>query len=81
MARLAAIDGAPLLAKAFIDSGKQPPGTNPGELAAKLHTAIVAPPIVAALLGVGWCLAMMVYFGGRRGRAVYGLDVPPTAGG
>jgi hypothetical protein len=81
MARLAAVDGAPLLAKAFIESGKQPPGTNPAELAGKLHTAIVAPPIVAALLGVGWCLAMMVYFGGRRGRAVYGLDVKPTAGG
>jgi hypothetical protein len=78
MARLAAIDGAPLLAKAFIDSGKQPPGTDPVELATKLHTAIVAPPVVAALLGVGWCLAMMVYFGGRRGRAVYGLDVPAS---
>ncbi len=77
MARLAAVDGAPLLAKVFIESGKQPPGTNPVELATRLHAVIVAPPVVAALLGVGWCLIMVVYFGGRRGRTVYGIDVPP----
>jgi hypothetical protein len=80
MARLAAVDGAPLLAKVFIDSGQQPAGTNPAELAAKLHVAMVAPPIVSSLLGIGWCLAMMVYFGGRRGRVVYGLDAPPRPG-
>jgi len=80
MARMAALDGAPLMAKLFIDSGQQPAGTNPAELAAKLHVAMVAPPIVSSLLGIGWCLAMMVYFGGRRGRAVYGIGVPPSPG-
>jgi hypothetical protein len=80
MARLAAIDGAPLLAQVFIESGQQPAGTNPAELAAKLHVAMVAPPIVSALLGVGWCLAMMIYFGGRRGRVVYGIDAPASPG-
>jgi len=80
MARLAAVDGAPLLAKVFIESGQQPAGTNPAELAAKLHVAMVAPPIVSALLGISWCVAMIIYFGGRRGRAVYGIDVPPSAG-
>jgi hypothetical protein len=80
MARLAAVDGAPLLAKIFIESGQQPAGTNPAELAAKLHVAMVAPPIVSSLLGIGWCLAMMAYFGGRRGRVVYGIDAPPRPG-
>ncbi len=80
MARLAAVDGAPLLAKVFIESGRQPPGTDPVELAAKLHPVIVAPPVVTALLGIGWCLVLLVYFGGRRGRAVYGIEVPPRGG-
>jgi hypothetical protein len=81
MARLAAVDGAPLLAKLFIDSGQQPAGTNPVELAAKLQVAMVAPPIVSSLLGIAWCVAMMIYFGGRRGRAVYGLDAPAPGPG
>jgi hypothetical protein len=80
MARQAAVDGAPLLARVLIDSGRQPPGTNPAELAVKLHAAIVAPPVLAALLGTGWCWLLLVYFGGRRGRAVYSLDSPPSDG-
>jgi len=80
IARLAAVDGAPILAKAFIESGRQPPGTSPAELAARLHPAIIAPTIFTALLGVGWCVAMLIYFGGRRGRTVYGLEAPPRGG-
>jgi hypothetical protein len=84
MARQAAREGAPLLARVLVESGKQAPGTTAEQLAGKLHTAIVAPPVVAALLGAGWCLMMLVYFGGSRGRAVYGLDGGldgPGAGG
>ncbi len=80
IARLAAVDGAPILAKAFIESGRQPPGTSPVELAARLHLAIIAPTIFTALLGVGWCVAMLVYFGGRRGRVAYGLEAAPPGG-
>ena len=28
------------------------------------------------LVGVGWCVLLLVYFGGRRGRELYGLSRP-----
>jgi hypothetical protein len=33
----------------------------------------VAKPILAAVIGIGWCGMILVYFGGRRGRELYGL--------
>lgn len=74
MARQAAVGGAPLLAQVLIAGGKEPPEMTPAELTVKLHTIIVAPPFVAAGIGIVGCLALLVYFGGRRGRALYGLD-------
>lgn len=76
MARLAAVGGAPLLAQVLIASGKEPPEMTAAELTDKLHAMTVAPPFVTAGIGIVGCLALLVYFGGRRGRALYGLDLP-----
>ena len=79
MARQAAVGGAPLLAQVLIASGKEPPEITAADLTAKLHAVIVAPPFVAAGIGIVGCLALLAYFGGRRGRALYGLDQPPPS--
>jgi len=55
-----------------IDSGREPPGFTP----AQLPHLMVVPAILAGLLGALACLVLLYYFGGRRGRALYGLDSP-----
>lgn len=74
MARQAAADGGPVLAQVVIDSGRQPPGFT----AAELPHLMIVPAILAAVLGVISCLVLLAFFGGRRGRALYGLDRPPS---
>jgi hypothetical protein len=61
----------PLLAEITAHVGNQSAGRNPAPLAA---TAVARPPMLA-LVGVGWCLLLLLYFGGRNGRELYGL--PP----
>ncbi|HVV50340.1 MAG TPA: hypothetical protein VHO06_11815 [Polyangia bacterium] len=77
MARQAAADGAALLAQVVIDSGRQPRGFT----AAQLPQLMILPGILAAALGVACCLVLLIYFGGRRGRALYGLEPPPAGQG
>ena len=72
MARQAAAQGGPVLAQVVIDSGRQPSGFT----AAQLPQLMIIPAILAAALGVLCCLVLLGYFGGRRGRALYGLDLP-----
>jgi hypothetical protein len=74
MAHQAASDGAALLSQVVLDSGRQPPGFTP----AQLPRLLVMPAVLAALLGALACVVLLVYFGGRRGRALYGLDLPPA---
>jgi len=70
MARQAATEGSALLSQVVIDSGREPPGFTP----AQLSHLMVVPAILAGLLGALACLVLLYYFGGRRGRALYGLD-------
>jgi hypothetical protein len=72
MARQAAADGGPVLSQVVIDSGRQPPGFTADQLP---HLMII-PAILAAALGVLCCVVLLAYFGGRRGRRLYGLDQP-----
>lgn len=72
MARQAATEGAAILSQVVIDSGREPPGFTP----AQLPHLMVVPAILAGLLGALACLVLLYYFGGRRGRALYGLDSP-----
>ena len=39
----------------------------------RLRTVFVGVPIGTALIGIAGSLLLIVYFGGRRGRALYGL--------
>ena len=75
MARQAATEGAELLSRVVIDSGREPPGFTP----AQLPQLMVVPAILAGVLGALACLVLLYYFGGRRGRALYGLDSPGPA--
>jgi hypothetical protein len=66
------VAGGPLLLEAFSAAG-QTVARTPVELLAALN-------VMAALLvlaGVGWCVLVLVYFGGRRGRELYGLPRNP----
>ncbi len=54
-------------------SGESPP--RPEAVAGFMHTVFIGAPIVTALLGILGSLLLITYFGGRRGRALYGL--PP----
>jgi hypothetical protein len=40
-----------------------------------MHKVFISAPIVTAILGIFSSLLLITYFGGRRGRALYGL--PP----
>jgi hypothetical protein len=75
MARQAAAQGGPVLAQVVIDSGRQPTGFTPAEL----PQLMIIPAVLAAALGVLCCFVLLGYFGGRRGRALYGLDLPPQS--
>ena len=72
MAHRAATEGGPLLSQIVIDSGREPPGFTP----AQLPHLMVVPAILAGVLGALACLVLLYYFGGRRGRTLYGLDSP-----
>jgi hypothetical protein len=71
-------------------SATTPPAASPaGEplrpeaIAGMVHTFAVGVPIATALLGIMGSLLLITYFGGRRGRALYGLTPtrrpPPRA--
>lgn len=77
MARQAATDGAAILSQVVADSGRQPPGFTPEQL----PQLLVVPAILAGVLGALCCLVLLYYFGGRRGRALYGLDSSPPRQG
>jgi hypothetical protein len=49
----------------------EPP--NPEAVASFMRTALIGLPIGTALVGITGSLLLIVYFGGRRGRALYGL--------
>jgi hypothetical protein len=34
----------------------------------------VMMPVLRAAMGMAWSLALLIFFGGRRGRAVFGQD-------
>ena len=48
--------------------------SNPEELAGRLRSGIVAGTVVMTMMGVLGSLVLLTYFGGRRGRALYGLE-------
>jgi hypothetical protein len=61
----------PLLADIIIAAGDAA-GRSQAELVAALNTTAARSPLFA-VIGLGWCLLLLIYFGGRRGRELYGL--------
>jgi len=37
-----------------------------------MMVVVARPPLLAAV-GIGWCVLILIYFGGRRGRELYGI--------
>jgi hypothetical protein len=85
-----AADGGPGPAAATLapvaDGGSAAAGTGPREpaprpeaVAGYMQTAFIGAPIAIATLGILISLLLITYFGGRRGRALYGLPprLPP----
>jgi hypothetical protein len=66
--------GADLLALAILQNANDPSSVKRDDLAQRLHSAMVSEPIIVAVLGVAGALILLGFFGGRRGRALYGLD-------
>jgi hypothetical protein len=73
--------GAPLLQQFMIQNGKQAPGMSPADMAIALHATVVMIPVFQAAIGCVWPLALLIFFGGRRGRELAGSARPPTAQG
>ena len=67
-----------LLAQVILQSAGQTSTLTPAEIAGRLHSAIVGGPILVAAVGVLGSLVLFAFFGGRRGRALYGMDGPPS---
>jgi len=61
----------PLLAQIMSAAGEGA-GRTQAELVATLDAAAARAPVLAAV-GIGWCLLLLLYFGGRRGRELYGV--------
>lgn len=73
--------GADLLAQLVIQSGGgkgSPDAIDAVEVARRLRSAIVGGPVVVAAVSVVGSLVLLTFFGGRRGRALYGIDVPSS---
>ncbi len=72
--------GADLLAQVVIQSagGKaSADAIDAVEVARRLRAAIVGGPVVVAAVSVAGSLVLLTFFGGRRGRTLYGIGVPP----
>jgi hypothetical protein len=60
------------------------PAGSPEEVLSWARQMLVIVPVGAALLGVGFSVLLIAFFGGRRGRAFYGLPprgAPEATGG
>lgn len=66
-------DGGAAAATAQTGSGE--PAPRPEAVAGYMQTAFIGAPIAIATVGILISLLLITYFGGRRGRALYG--VPP----
>jgi hypothetical protein len=79
MARRAAEAGAPVLFQALVQNGKQFPGLADGDVGMALRAAVTMMPVLRAAMGIAWSTALLIFFGGRRGRAVFGGETSPSA--
>ena len=74
LARRAAEAGAPVLQQVLAQSGRDFHGLAEGDVAGALRAAVLMMPVLRAAMGIAWSLALLFFFAGRRGRAVFGQD-------
>jgi hypothetical protein len=74
MARRAAEAGAPVLQEVLSQNGRDIHGLAAGDVSAALRAAVTMMPVVRSAMGIAWSLALLIFFGGRRGRTVFGPD-------
>ena len=67
MAREQAVAATPVIAASAGDSAH-------ADLAEQIRSGFLHAPIVLTVIGVGWCVLILVCFAGRRGRTLYGLE-------
>jgi hypothetical protein len=77
MAKETVAAAGPLLAD-IMAAGGEGAGRTQAELVAMLDAAAARSPLLAAI-GIGWCLLLLLYFGGRHGRELYGLRRPSSS--
>jgi len=69
-----AAEGASLLTRAGLRAAENASAADVAELTRRMRVALISEPIVVAVLGVAAALILLGFFGGRRGRALYGLE-------
>jgi len=79
MARRTAEAGAPVLLQVLVQNGKQFQGLAEGDVGMALRAAVTMMPVLHAAMGIAWSLAVLIFFGGRRGRAAFGEAGPSGA--
>ena len=69
--------GSTLLARSILRNlGETPTDLTAEQVTLRLHSAIVGGPLVAAVAGILGSLLLIILFGGRRGRVLYGMTKP-----
>jgi hypothetical protein len=74
VAKEAAVASTPLLVATMSGTDTSPAKLE--ELANEIHSVFIGQPIAGAVIGLAWCALIIFCFGGRRGRALYGLQDP-----
>jgi hypothetical protein len=70
--------GADLLAQVVMQSAGGKSTLSAAEVTSRLRSAIVGGPVVVAIISVIGSVILLSFFGGRRGRDLYGIDGPPS---
>jgi hypothetical protein len=70
-------DHASLLLAAALQGAGRGTDLPAAELAQAVRTAMIGQPIMVSVVGVAWALVLIGFFGGRRGRRLYGLESTP----
>ena len=59
-----------MLQQFLLTNGMQVPGMTTDDRTSALRATIVMMPVMRAAVGIAWSLALLILFGGRRGRAL-----------
>ena len=69
--------GAEVMAEALLQTPGFRTDLSSADLTSGLKATMVKWPIIVAAVCIVGALILMLYFGGRRGRALYGINAPP----